>query len=89
MLNRPTRPGVLIALLDQVVGLFLQGLQAVLPRSSTIILKPPALPRPSTGGAPNTAIWASCDLAGRTAAASCVGDGVGIQLRARAGRGIP
>ena len=60
MVNRPTRPGVLGQLVDQLVGVLLQrSASPSEPRSSTISLKPPAVPMPGTGGAPKTLTTAS------------------------------
>ena len=54
------QPRLGVALLDQVVDLASAVRRGrCRRRSSTISLKPPALPRPSTGGAPKTPIWAS------------------------------
>ena len=78
----PTKPGSFANLLDEAVGVLLQDGQAQVPRSSTIILNPPAMPMPGTGGAPKMLTCASGTFSLHSPP-QLGHDGVGSQSRAR------
>ena len=66
-LNRPTEPGLLVAGGGEAVGRCLQRRRARGRRGRrTISLKPPALPRPSTGGGAEDGDRRLLDFAGST-----------------------